>query len=142
MALELDVGISVDLDVDRLACGHVAQLGFLEIGGHPDVIGHNRHQLRARPDIRPDIDLTINHLPRDRRDQPVVAERDIGLPHRCLPRLDHRTCGGNLAARNRDIGSGAIDLLPRRRRFCSGGTRRCPCRIKLLPGNGGRVDPA
>src|SRR5262249_10244276 len=69
----------VDLDVNFLSGGHVAELGLFEIGGNPDFIERNDgKELLARLDVEAD-DNSLVHFAADRGDDPRVLQIEFGL---------------------------------------------------------------
>ena len=69
----------VDLHADVLARLQVGQLGFLEVGGQPDVLLHDGGQLLARLDALAHLDGALADAAGDRRDDAVVAELLLGV---------------------------------------------------------------
>ena len=54
MAVEMALRIGVDLDVDGLTRPHTVELGLLIVRHHPDFIGHEHREVRARLGILAD----------------------------------------------------------------------------------------
>lgn len=56
-------GVGVDINVDRVSGPHLADLGFLVVGGDPDLVGHQRHQRLPDPYIVAGGDGAVGDVP-------------------------------------------------------------------------------
>ncbi len=95
--LEDLLGIGVDVEVDRHADLDVVELGLLEVGVDPDVIGTDRDQGLARLDPVAGVGRAVLDVPGDLRldlgpaqAEPVVVDVALGLGHGRLRDLDRR----------------------------------------------------
>ena len=97
--------IGIDLNGDALARLHVAQLGFLEVGGNPDVIEIDHfHQFLPRNDVLPDLDRAVADDPVHRSDHFRVVEIEFRLFEAGFGTL-------NLSLRGLRLGLGNLQLL-------------------------------
>src|SRR5262249_21194224 len=73
----------VDLNVDNLPGLHMLELGFLEIGGDPDLVkGNNRQQLLALLNVHSDYDILV-YLAAGRRRDPGIPQIQFSLGEQC-----------------------------------------------------------
>ena len=69
-----NIGVGIDLDRRFLARPHMGELGLLEIGLHPNVVGrHEREQRRRGVDVIADLKLV------DLGDDSVLRRMDFGI---------------------------------------------------------------
>ena len=108
------------------------ELGLLEVGGDPEVVGHDRHQLLARLHVAAWRDVELGDVAVDRRGDAGVAERDVALPGLRLAggvlRLERR----DLHLGDADLGRGVLRLLHRREVLGGGVAGRLQRLVELL----------
>ena len=90
------------------------KLGFLEVGGHPHVVLHDRGQLLARLDTRADFDAALADPARDRRHDLVVAELLLGVLQLGLQHLDLRLEHAARRGGGGDLGLGGAHVVAAR----------------------------
>ncbi|CDX51685.1 hypothetical protein MPL1032_140030 [Mesorhizobium plurifarium] len=116
MAMEGLFRIGVYGDVDGLARPHQVELRLLEIGFHPDVVGHEHHQhlagLRVGAFRRRDVGGMAGDRRRDgraREGDPGLVLGGLGLAKLGLGALALRLQNRHLAFRGLGIGVGGIE---------------------------------
>ena len=122
----------VDPDVGALADPHQGELGLLEVGGDPEVVRHDRHQLLARRDVAAGRDVEVGDMAVDRRDDARVAQRDVALLGLRLAGRMLRLERADLRRRDPDLGGGVLGLLERREVLRGGVARRLQRLVELL----------
>ena len=72
MPLEVELGIGVHRDLHGLPRTYPGELGFLEIGGHPNLGRNNRKDLLAGGDVIAHLDIAFGDpaVLRRRHDRP------------------------------------------------------------------------
>ena len=100
---------------DGLAGLHLGQLGFLEVGGHPDFAQRNDgHQVLPGADVLSDLHGALADDSVDRSDDGGVAEIELRLVECGFGALRLRLGGGG-------AGAGGFDLLGRDLRIAQSG---------------------
>ena len=81
LAVVFDIAaVEVGMHFDRLADAHLGQLGFLEVGFHPDLFQrHDGHQRRARLHALAQLHLALGDVAGHRRDDRRALQVQIGL---------------------------------------------------------------
>ena len=132
LAAEDMAGICVDIDVDRIADPHLADLGFLVIGGDPDLIRHQRHQRLADLDIVAERDGLVRDAAGHRGADHGVGEVEARLLH-LRRRRAHAGFGRlDLCLVKRQLGLARRDLLLRSSEIGRVAARRRRVVVELL----------
>ena len=79
MAAEMALRIGVDLKVDRLPRPHAVELRLLIVGHHPDLVGHEHRQVRARLGILADGAAEVDDAARLVGGDGRIGQVELGL---------------------------------------------------------------
>ena len=119
----------------------MVELGFFEIGGHPDIVRHQRHQVLPDLDIITDRHVLVGDVAGHGRREPGVGEIELRLLHLRRRRLQIGLGGLDLCLGKCDLGVGCVDLA-----LCGSEGRRGALGVRdgvveLLLRQRRRVDP-